>query len=69
MKVWQNFMNAIIDQFDEATKREQALADLEGRWDFSQEDLKKFEEEVKSNYGYPKYETCEAYIKKWMKGK
>lgn len=25
--VWQNFMNAIIDQFDEATKREQALAD------------------------------------------
>jgi hypothetical protein len=24
---------------------------------------------VKSNYGYPKYETCEAYIKKWMKGK
>ena len=49
--------------------RTQALADLEGRWDFSQEDLKKFEEEVKSNYGYPKYETCEAYIKKWMKGK
>ena len=49
--------------------REQVLADLEGRWDFSQEDLKKFEEEVKSNYGYPKYETCEAYIKKWMKGK
>lgn len=49
--------------------RTQVLADLEGRWDFSQEDLKKFEEEVKGNYGYPKYETCEAYIKKWMKGK
>ena len=25
--IWQNFMNAIINQFDEATKREQALAD------------------------------------------
>lgn len=49
--------------------RAQALADLEGRWDFSQEDLKRFEEEVKDNYGYPEYETCEAYIKKWMKGK
>lgn len=49
--------------------RAQALAGLEGRWDFSQEDVKKFEEEVKNNYGYPKYETCEAYIKKWMKGK
>lgn len=49
--------------------RVQALAGLEGRWDFSQEELKRFEEEVKNNYGYPKYETCEAYIKKWMKGK
>ena len=25
--VWQNFMTAIIEQFDEAVKREQALAD------------------------------------------
>lgn len=49
--------------------RVQALAGLEGRWDFSQEELRKFEEEVKNNYGYPKYETCEAYIKKWMKEK
>ena len=25
--IWQNFMTAIIEQFDEAVKREQALAD------------------------------------------
>lgn len=49
--------------------RVQGLEALEGRWDFTEKEQQQFEEEIKSNYGFPKYETCEAYIKKWMKGK
>lgn len=35
---------------------------------FTQEELEQFEQEIRSNYGYPEQETCEAYIEQWMKG-
>ena len=34
------------------------------RYTFTAEEEKKFEDSLQNNYGYPRYEDCEEYIKK-----
>ena len=43
---------------------EATLNILADRYTFTAEEEKKFEESLQNNYGYPRYEDCEEYIKK-----
>lgn len=43
---------------------EATLSSLADRYTFTAEEEKKFEESLQNNYGYPRYEDCEEYIKK-----
>ena len=43
---------------------EATLNSLADRYTFTAEEEKKFEDSLRSNYGYPRYEDCEEYIKK-----
>lgn len=47
----------------------EVLGCLEGRWDFPEETRQEFERQIRKNYGYPDYDSCEEYIKQWMKGR
>ena len=42
---------------------EAARNSLEGRFTFTEEEKKKFTDSLLNNYGYPKYEDCEEYVK------
>ena len=43
---------------------EATLNSLADRYTFTAEEEKKFEDSLRNNYGYPRYEDCEEYIKK-----
>ena len=43
---------------------EATLNSLADRYTFTAEEEKKFEDSLRNNYGYPRYEDCKEYIKK-----
>ena len=43
---------------------EATLNSLADRYTFTAEEEKKFEDSLRNNYGYPRYEDCEEYITK-----
>ena len=43
---------------------EATLNSLADRYTFTEEEEKKFEDSLRNNYGYPRYEDCEEYITK-----
>lgn len=45
---------------------ERVRADFETRWQFSDEELEKFNKEAQKNYGYISYDVVEDYIEEWM---
>ena len=43
---------------------EATLNSLADRYTFTAEEEKKFEDSLRNNYGYPRYEDCKEYITK-----
>lgn len=43
------------------------LEDFHGRWEFTEAEIAQFTKGMDENYGYPEYDFCEKYIKKWKK--
>lgn len=41
--------------------------DFDSRWNFSEEELKAIEEEVRKDSGMPSFKTSDKYTEKWMK--
>jgi len=48
---------------------EQALKKFDAFWQFDDETIAAFEEELKKNDGYISYDYCSEYVKKWRKKK
>lgn len=46
---------------------EEYLEDFQSRWEFTEEEKAEFTEYMDENYGYPDFDLCEDYVKKWKK--